>query len=438
MTKHSRRITEKQIFFSIFCFLEASLLFFAMLFTYAKQESWLAIIISAAIGLIISLPVIFLYKLNRGKDLTGICRRVLGRGLGTVISALYLVFFLLRLCVNISRFGGFISTNMLQQTPIVIILGFFVGGVVLCARRGAENLCGMSLWFAIIIAGYILLSVPLLWQQLSLQNLLPIFSLSSGSYFKAIMITVAEPFANLSIFLMLFDETEPVEASGRASDITLETKPTNSFKLTKFIIGGYIAASIITIVAVFRDNSIFGKFAEYITVPSFQAARLINVGEVLSRVELVYAVIFITTVFFRIALSLYCVSKLFSSLTMRGKGTDFVLPMGILAYGISLVVFRSHEEMQAWSFSGLPFYNWIFEAIIPLIVLTVCLIKKRGSLSEAPSRQNKAGKKLYKGTVIVSCTLTGIILFLLVIFNYQLPSPLKPLKWVADSFFKLF
>ena len=442
MTKHTRRITEKQFLFTVFCFLQASPLFQTLLFAHTAQESWLAVIVAVLIGLLATLPILFLYRKNRGNDLTGICRNIFGKVLGTVVGVLYLLFFLLRLCANIAQFGGFISTNMLQRTPIIVISTFFIVGAILCARRGAENLCGMALIFSLLISTYIILSALLLTKNLSISNLLPVFSLKSGSYVKAIMSTAVEPFANLVIFLMLFDENE--RQSGESEDYAPgNAAKKKSISLVKAVIAGYLLSALILIISVFRDNALFGEFSKFVTATSFQAARLISVGEVLSRMEIVFAVIFVTTMLFKAALSLYCVSKLLANLTGAGGSTKYVLPFGILMCGLSLIMFKSHEHMEEWSFKALPFYNWIFEIIIPLIMFVICLIqiaikKKKGILQKScggsfrKSASNKDGKKLYIASMIIACVVTGAIFVSLFAFNFQFPSPLEPAKRFAE------
>ncbi len=445
MTKHSRRITEKQLLFTVFCFLQASPLFQTLLFSNAVQESWLAVIVSALIGAVALFPILFLYKYNRGLELSGICKRALGKFGGTVISVTYLLYFFVSMCTKVSSFGGFMSTNILQRTPVLVITAFFIIGAVMCANRGAENLCGMAIIFAVTTSVYIIFSVIFLADEMKLENLLPLFSLSGGSYVKAILSTAVEPFANFVIFLMLFDENEQVKDS--LQDTSQKKNSSFPSALFKAVITGYIVSAIILIIAVFRDNAVFGEFSKYVAAPSFQAARLISIGELLSRVELVFAVIFMTSVLFRVALSLYCVSKLFANITSRGGSTTYVLPIGILMCGLSLILFKSHEHMQRWSRTALPFYNWIFEIILPLIFLVICIVKtvvaakqgKKKSLSEnSASVTNKDGKTLYRATMIISCSITGIILFLLLIFNYRFPSPIEPARLLADAFFKIF
>ena len=415
MTKQSRLITDKQLMFSVFCFLQASPLFQSLLFSYTAQESWLAIIPAAVGGLLGLLPIIYLYNKNRGRELSGILRNILGQKAGTVFAYIYLLYFFIRVCATVSRFSGFLSTNMLPQTPIIVITGILMISCLMSASRGGENLCGMAFLFAAMLLFYVIISVPLLTESLEINNLLPVFTLNKGTYTKAVVTAIAEPFANLMIFLELFDENESREE--------LTQGYYKKSKLGKALVLGYMLSAGLIIFAVFRDNAVFGEFSKNVTAISFQAARLISVGEVLSRLELIYAILFVTTVFFRVSLSLYCLSKLLANTAERGGSTRFVLPFGMLVWCVSLVLFSSNSEMKEWSYVSMPFYVWIFELLIPLGLVLICAVKglmgRNCNATEHLSKLkfNKDGKVLYYGTLIVSGVLLTVIFFCFFVFN---------------------
>jgi spore germination protein KB len=283
---------------------------------------------------------------------------------------------------------------------------------------------------------YVVISVPLLTDSLEVKNLLPVFTLPKGSYAKAVVTAIAEPFANLMIFLELFDENESKEE--------LVAGQYKKSKLGKAVVSGYVLSAGLIIFAVFRDNAVFGEFSKNITAISFQAARLISVGEVLSRLELIFAILFVTTVFFRVSLSLYCLSKLLANTAGRGGSTRFVLPFGMLVWCVSLILFSSNSEMKDWSYLSMPFYVWIFEILIPLGLVLICSVRNmfggHCNVTENMSklRFNKDGKVLYYGTLIFSGVLLTVIFFCFFVFNYQIPGPLAPAKWFAEKVLQLF
>ena len=432
MTKQSRLITHRQIMFSVFCFLQASPLFQSLLFSYTAQESWFAIILAALGGLLGLLPVLFLYRENRGCELCGILKNILGEKVGRCLAFIYLLYFFLRVCASVSRFSGFLSTNMLQRTPIIVITGLLVVSCITCASRGAENLCGMAFLFSAMLIGYVLLSAPLLANSIRMSNLLPVFTQNPGNYVKGIVTAIAEPFASSMIFLELFDENESRES--------VRSGETPKSKITSAVILGYLLSAGLIIFAVFRDNAVFGEFSDKITAISFQAARLISVGEVLSRLELIYAILFVTTVFFRTALTLYCLSKLLANAAGRGGSTRYVLPFGMLLWGVSMILFSSNSEMKRWSYISMPFYVWLFEIILPLVLATIYGIKslsgkkdKQTSGIKVKLEHNKDGKSLYIGMMLMSGVLLTVIVFCFFVFNVQIPGPLKPAMYIAEK-----
>lgn len=425
--KKSGAITQKQFLFSVFCFLLSSPFFIAILFKRAKHESWIIMLLGGIIGFAISYMVMTLYNMNKGRELVGICRAAVGKTAGSIIAALYLIFFLIKICINTAQFSGFLSSNVLPNTPVAIIIVTFLLACTLSAKRGAVNICGFAFWFVLPIIIYTLTSTVLLSGQFKLSNFFPMLSLDSGSYLKAALTVVAEPFANLAIFLMLFNESE------------------DNGNLRKYVLIGYTMSVFLLLIAVLRESAIFGDFSQYLSSLLFQSARLINMGEVLSRVEIIYVLLLLIITFFKVGLSIYAASKLFASITGCGAGNLYVFPIGIIACGITPILFPSYVHMNEWGLVYAPFYTWIFEIIIPLFLLIICAVKKLSGSDKFKSDTSKKtenindpnAKKCFAWTMAICCTVTAVIAVLR-LAGVKIPMPLKPAAWLADFFYKLF
>ena len=87
-------ITKNQFLFSAACFFMASPLFLAILFKNAGHESWIISIVGAVLGFVVSYMIMTLYKLNKGKELAGICKAAFGKTAGVFfcdpVSAVFL------------------------------------------------------------------------------------------------------------------------------------------------------------------------------------------------------------------------------------------------------------------------------------------------------------------------------------------------------------
>lgn len=351
-------ITKNQFLFSVACFFMSPPLLLAILFKNAEHEAWLISLAGAGLGFGAACMIMALYRLNRGKELAGICQAALGKTAGRFLAALYLLFFFFRLCSDVSQVSGFLSTYVLPETPIPVIIAVLVTACTVSAHRKAGPLCGIAFWLFLLVAVYTVGSIFLLRDKINPENYLPLFSLESGRYAGSAAVTAAELFSGLTVFLVLFNEE-----TGRDD-------------LRRPVLTGYGLAALILVLAVFRDGAVFGPFSEFLTAPSLQSARMINIGEILSRVELLYVLLFVFAVFFKIALSVYAVSKLLAAITGCDGTESFVWPVGILLFGASVISFRSYAELTEWGEKYMAFYLWIFEGILPAVLLVSCAAKR--------------------------------------------------------------
>lgn len=432
----------------------AAPLFLAILFKRAEHESWIVAVAGAVLGFAVSYMIMTLYNLNKGKELAGICKASFGKTAGMFFAVLYLLFFLFRLCANVSQFSGFLSTYVLPETPVPVIVALLVGACTVSARRRAGPLCGMALWLFLLISGYTVISVFLLQEKINPENFLPVFSLEGGSYIKTTVTTVAELFSGLAIFLVFFNEEDGKE------------------NLRKPVLIGYLLAAAILVVAVLRDCAVFGPFSKYLTAPSLQSARMINFGEILSRVELLYVLLFVFVIFFKISLSIYAISKLFSSVTGCGRNYSYVWPVGLLIFSIGIISFRSYADQMDWGEKYMAFYIWIFEVILPAVMLVICAVKRgvrnmkiraagvpvkqaeakpdeteknvNSENAESPQTVSvpnavfeKKSRRCFAWTMTLCALIAGTISVLL-LFGVRVPSPFTPLVWLAKSVYRVF
>ena len=434
----------------------ASPLFLAILFKNAGHESWIPAIVGAALGFVVSYMIMTLYNLNKGKELAGICKAAFGKTAGIFFAVLYLLFFFFHLCSNVSQVSEFLSTYVLPETPIPVIIALLVVACTVSARRKSGPLCGMAFWLFLLVSGYTVLSVFFLQDKMNPENFLPVLSLDGGSYVKSAVTTVAELFSGLTIFLVFFNEEG------------------GNDNLRKPVLIGYLLAAAIIVLAALRDCAVFGPFSKYLTAPSLQSARMISFGEILSRVELLYVLLFVCVIFFKFSLSIYAISKLFSSVTGCGRNYAYVWPVGILLFGVSIVSFRSYADLLDWGESYMPLYIWLFEVILPAVMLLICAVKlgvrnmkiraagvlglkqaeagqppetgkdgnsENAEMPENAEAQNDAFEKksrLCFTWTLTSCILITGVIAVLLLFGVRVPSPFTVFIWIAKSIYRIF
>jgi len=131
--------------------------------------------------------------------------------------------------------------------------------------------------------------------------------------------------------------------------------------------------------------------AEYF--PSYAIARVIKVGNFLSRIEVVVAINFVIGGIVKISLCLLAATRGVTRLFGLKDYRKLVMPMGLLLVAICSILYENTMDM----FTFLPVYQYyalLFQVVIPVIVWIAAEInarkKKRQGGAPAQAQQPQA------------------------------------------------
>lgn len=293
-------ISSKQMMFSVGAFIMASSLLTKGLYSYLKQEAWMGVLL----GFFISLPVIWIYqalgKRFPSKSLIEINDAVFGRIVGKIVSVLYIFFFFTLAFLNTRDLGDFVKSAILQKTPKVIIITMFICICAYAVRKGVRNLTRYSTIFVIISIAAVLFNFFLLINEINLKNFLPVFTMPAEHYLMGAHLVAALPLCEIFVFFMLLPYMQKPEEFGKA------------------LRGGLMIGAALLLIIVIRDIAVLGNYTLVSTLPSFAVLRLIDLAEIFTRLEIFYAIVLITLLFFKVGIlyfaSVTAVSRLINSI----------------------------------------------------------------------------------------------------------------------------
>jgi spore germination protein KB len=320
-------ITPRQLFFSITCFIQSSALLTTFFSAVTNQDSWLAVLI----GIIMNIPLMILLshlmKMYPDKTLVGICCEVFGKTVGKIFSVFYLGFFLLLCSLNLNDLGTFVQSSMMQHTPTLLVVSLFMLVCAQAVKGGAQVITRYSFFFTciaffILVIGA-LLSIPL-WR---LDNFLPIFQLPFIKYLQGTHVITAIPLAETTVFLMF--------TPSLSKDKT---------KLTRYLILALLLGAINLLVVVMRNTAVLGNTMYLLSLPPFEVFRLINVTAALSRMEILFALSFITLFFFKICVIFYAATLALAEIFGLKSYQSVVYLIGGLIIGMSFNVYVSNVD----------------------------------------------------------------------------------------------
>ncbi len=365
MGNRKEQISERAFMFTVGCFVQSSTMLLGFITSVSKQDTW----ICSVIGLLLSFPIIWLFvrlgEMFPGKNLIDINIIVFGNIVGKIISAVYVFFFFSLTFLNFSVAGEFVAGALLPETPelaTVIVLVLLCGYAV---RKGLEPITRCSVFITVLVLAFIIFNSFLLIREMKISNFLPIFAQPTKSYFQATHSIIVMPFCNIFVFTMLF----PV----------LKTP----HKIKKPLFGGLLIGAFTLLFVVIRDTAVMGSIMRIVTTPTFDSVRLINIANTLTRMEILYAIILLSLMFFKLAIFYYATAKGIAQL-FNLRSINMLIPsLGAIIVVFSITAFDSSIGNGYNASNYAQAYQSVFEIVLPLITLLVALLRKRKIMSEA-------------------------------------------------------
>lgn len=147
--------------------------------------------------------------------------------------------------------------------------------------------------------------------------------------------------------------------------------------------GKYLAYStifigfILTLVTL-STTAVIGELTKYLTFPFFELARCITIGRFIERMEALILVMWVAGVTIKVATFFYVAALGTGQLFGLSDYRPTVLPIGLLLAVWSLELFENSSQVITWLSEVLPPYAFVIELGIPLFLLVVALIAKKG------------------------------------------------------------
>lgn len=324
----------------------------------AKQDVWLVIIL----GLIMSLPMIFIYakllSLYPGKALYEVLNEVFGKVAGKIISLLYVWYSFHLGALVIRNFSEFVNVTSFPETPqtiIVIFVGLFCIWVV---KAGIEVMGRWSAFAFPIAAAIIVITVILSMTNINIINMKPVLYNGIKPVLTSSFGFFSFPLAETVVFTMVFS--------------TLKNKD-KTFKV--FLSSVCIGSVIIMSIAVRNILVLGAPLTTSLYFPSYVAVRTINIGDFIQRFEIVVSIIFIFGSFVKISVCLYAAALGAAKILNIDNYRYLVAPIGFMMMNLACTIYESMMEMFDWAIKIYPYYAIPFQIILPIIILIAAKIK---------------------------------------------------------------
>lgn len=351
-------ISSSQLMFLISCFIQAGLFPLSVAYPIAKHDTWLAVIAAFIMGIFIVLIYLALASIFPGKNLVQINDLIYGPYFGKFVSLQYIYFFIISLSGYLWFIGDFVLTYIMPETPIVVIMIMFIFICAWAVRKGIEVIARVSVLFVFIPGVIILLTFALLLKDIEFTNFLPMFEISLGDFIQSTNIIMHVSVCEVIVFLMV---------------IPYMNKPK---QVKRSVILGIISGGLILLAGAIRNIASLGPLAAIVTSPSLQAVRLINIGKIITRLEVLVAMAQILLLFIIASVFYYAAVLSIAQITKLRTYLPVVLPIGIIGITLSIISYDSRMQFSYSTMYITPVLSMYLYIVLPLLSLIMAKLRK--------------------------------------------------------------
>lgn len=337
----------------------------------AKQDVWIGLLIYSLIGILLQIMYIALFKKYPDDTLISYLPKIYGKYPGIILSVSYIIFFAYEASRVFRDFLELITVTSLQHTPLFILGLCFIIIIIYSIYNGIENIASLSqIYFILIVLVQIVSFILILTTQdvFKLYNLKPILSNGILDLLKKSWPLITYPYGETMVFTMIYP-------------LVIENK-----NLKKAAIFSIITEAILLAFNSILFISTLGvNYATLSNFPLLDSYRLIQVSDFLSRMDIIYILLFLVGGFFKIFVYLYA-AVLGATQILHIKNTrSLAIPSGIVVFTASLIMAKNYPEHKniGQEFVVKKLYVLMF-IIVPFITLLIYYIKSL--LSNKPEK----------------------------------------------------
>lgn len=324
----------------------------------AKHDAWLAMSVGVAEAIMVALIFSFLSRRFPGKTLMEINDLVYGPYLGKLISLTFLWYLFHLASMVIGNIKDFMSVATMPNTPDLVFSFLIVMVCAYAVRGGIEVLARCSQILVPVSIGFLIFVLALNMKDFKIENLQPVLEAPIKDFLFASQGAACFPFAETVAFMMILPFTQKNKAIPRTV-------------LTAITVGG-----IILILASIRNIGVLGASTGIYAYQNYENDRLINIGNLLTRMEIVTVIAALSMGFIKAAILLY--GTVLGGAQVLGLRTyrPLIVPIAILMVILAELNFRTVSDNIIFAQQIYPLYAFPFQVGIPLTTLIVAFVRK--------------------------------------------------------------
>ncbi|OMF37822.1 hypothetical protein BK133_04635 [Paenibacillus sp. FSL H8-0548] len=320
---NEQKISIKQIKVLMIFFIVGDLMWYLPTFTagVAEQDAWMAALLGVAGGIGVASFIYWFSNKFTGMTIVEIHRHVLGRFAGGILSLFFIAHLFINGSAQIRVIGDFMTTQMMTETPLRVVLFLFGAVVLIAVRTGLPVIARTGQVFFIMFVLLFTLLILLLIPESESNNILPIASHSAADIIRGGLFVVAFPYCQMTVFLMLFPLVE-------------QKRLTYKQFIVPVLYGGAVIIIIVTL-----SILVLGVYmTQHQLYSPYIMAKKISIGNFLQRLEAILVVNYMLSTYFKCVITMYAFCRAVTQLLGLSDYRKLILPLFLMIFGFSYVI----------------------------------------------------------------------------------------------------
>lgn len=351
----------KQLTFGIATFIGGSSLFTVFITQISFQDAWFSLFCSLVLSLAVTGIYVLLIRTFPQKGLLEMHLLIYGKTPGRLLNFAYTLFCILFAALSFRNLGDFFTGYIMTEMPMSFALSLFAITAVLASLGGITAILRNSFLFFVFMAGALITNTLLLIPNMKLYNFLPMLRLGWEAYTKSAFVLSAAPFCEIIVFLILLPYAD---------------KNANTAK--SFFVG-LLLGGVHFLITIFRDIATLGTALIYLEEPAYEAVRLINVMDIFSRLEILFAFTLTVMRVFKLCVLLCAILRAIEDTIGRPvrHPSVWLSLSAFFSVLLALRIFRSGMELPEWFRQKGAWIFAVFEMGLPLLSLILASVFPR-------------------------------------------------------------
>lgn len=331
----------------------------------AKQDAWLV----DPLTILISLFFIFIYNrlatLYPSMTYVEVNKEIFGKWIGKIAALLYLSYFFILSSGMLREIGDFFTTEILFDTPTQMVMIMFLLTSLTGVQLGLEVICRTMLIFFPWIVMFLLILFLFLIPEIKLENMQPIFGEGMKPIIKGSYHIWGLPYLELAILLMVTPYVTEKEA------------------MKKYFYRGMVIGGITLFVTVAFCILVLGSYnTETKSYPAYMLGKKISIGNFLERIEVIVAIIWVFTQYFKLTIINYGLSLGLAQVLGLKSYKILLFPLAFLIITFGIFLFRDIVHFHDFIAKAWTPYSLTICFFLPLLLLVVGKVRKKHSASK--------------------------------------------------------